>query len=412
MSDRAQRSLSLAAQLKPLRVACAVAFAGSTMRAAEALHLSQSSVTRAIQTLETTLGFALFERSNQGMQPTPDGRAVVLRAGRALSQLAAAGPAVRKVGDAPAWLTSRLATSVGSRHLVVMVSLAQTNSETTSAQRLGISQPAVHQTLVQLEHAAGAALFIRARRGLRLTEAGEALLAAVKLALSELAQAAEELAARRGVMQGRVVIGTLPFSTGRLLALAVDRVLRAQPGLAITIIDGTYDALVQQLRHAEIDIIVGALRPTPPGADLQQTALFADRLTVVARAGHPLAQRARLRWSDLRDAQWIMPMPRTPAQAAFEQALAAAGLPMPPSPLRVNSALMMQALLGQSDRLAMMATRQIRREIDAGLLVALPVSVQHEPRRIGVMQRTDLLPTPALRSLLDALAEVAEKIDE
>ena len=60
----------------------------------------------------------------------------------------------------------------------------------------------------------------------------------------------------------------------------------------------------------------------------------------------------------------------------------------------------------------MMATRQIRREIDAGLLVALPVPVQHEPRRIGVMQRTDLLPTPALRSLLDALAEVAEKIDE
>ena len=58
------------------------------------------------------------------------------------------------------------------------------------------------------------------------------------------------------MVQGRLVIGTLPFSTGMLLAASVDRVLRSHPGLGITVIDGTYDQLTRQLRFAEIDLVV------------------------------------------------------------------------------------------------------------------------------------------------------------
>ncbi len=403
--------MSLARHLKPLRAVYAVAAAGSAARAAQAMHVSQPSVTRAVQSLEAALGTALFERSSRGMLPTPAGQAVVRRAGRALQHLASAGPGPARAGAAAAdWRASRLAASVGHRHLVAMLSLSQTLSETASARALAISQPAVQQTLAQLEHLAGAALFQRARRGLRLTEAGEALLRAAKLALSELAQADDELAAQHGLVQGRIVVGTLPFSTARLLPQAVDRVLREHPDVSVTIVDGTWDALVHRLRQAELDLIVGALRPSGPGADLQQQPLFVDSLAVVARAGHPLARRARLRWADLKGAAWVMPMPNTPAQAAFEQALAAAGLPLPPSPLRVNSALMMQALVAQGDRLAMMAPSQLRAEIGAGLLVALPLPVRHAPRHIGLVRRAGDLPTPAVQALLDALAEVAATI--
>jgi len=189
-------------------------------------------------------------------------------------------------------------------------------------------------------------------------------------------------------------------------------VLHTHPGLGITIIDGTYDALLHQLRQADIDVIVGALRSVLPGPDLQQETLFLDRLVVVARAAHPLAQRPRLGWPDLRDQAWIMPMPHTPAQAAFEQALKVAGLPIPADLLRVNSALMMQALLAQSDRLALMSPRQIERELRAGLLVELPVPVRHEPRMIGVIRRAGYLPTPAAQSLFDVLRSVARQIAE
>ena len=316
--------LQLVDHLRALRAVCAVDSCGSSVAAAQALHLSQSSVVRAVQALEATLGGALFERSGRGMVATEMGRSVALRTRRALSHLASVDPRGRRAAgsDALAWTASRLAAGVGVRHLAVLPALAQEGSEAAGGTRLGISQSAVHQTLVQLEHMAGAALFVRGRRGLRATEAGEAVLRAFKLAYAELDQAGDELAARRGVVQGRLVIGTLPFSTGRLLSEAVDRVLRAHPGLGITIIDGTYKALLHQLRHADIDLLVGALRPTLPGPDLQQETLFLDQLAVVARARHPLAQRPHLAWQDLRDQAWIMPMPNTPAQTAFEAGLA------------------------------------------------------------------------------------------
>lgn len=408
--------MPLAEYLKPLRAVCAVAATGSTVAAALSLHVSQSSVTRAVQELERALGRPLFERVGRGMRVTDAGGALVRRGSRALDHLGRASSASsigsprRPAGDALSWVHSRLAAGVAHRHVQVLRSLALTLSETQSAQALGISQSAVHQTLVQLEHMSGAPLFVRARRGLRLTEAGDFTLQACKLAMAELQQADDEWALDEGVVQGRLVIGTLPFSTGQLLAEAVERVLRAHPGLSVTIVDGTYDALVHQLQQADIDFIVGALRPVLPGPSLQQETLFLDQLTVVARAGHPLAKRPALGWADLREAAWIMPMPNTPAQVAFEQALQVAGLPVPVDSLRVNSALMMQALLAQSDRLALMSARQVQRDRAAGLLMQLPVTVRHQPRMIGMVRRADYWPTPSAQTLLDALRAVAGEI--
>lgn len=399
--------MTLVQELKSLRVACAVAQAGSTTAAARLLHLSQPAVARAVLALEARLQLRLFDRAGRGMNPTEAAGPLLQRTQRALERLAQAGG-----GRPTPWAQSRLATGAGHRHLEVLVSLARTRAETRSASELGISQPAVHQVLAQLEHMSGAPLFVRARSGLRLTEAGDAALQATRLALSEMRQADEELAARRGRTQGRLVIGTLPFSTAQLLPQAVDRVLSALPGLEVAIIDGTYDTLIQQLRHADIDCIVGALRARPGADDLQQEALFLDPLAVVARATHPLARGRRPDWRMLSRAQWVMPMPNTPAQAAFEQAFRAAGVPVPDNPLRVNSAMVMQALLARSDRLAMMSPRQVEPDIRAGLLTRLPVEVRHEPRTIGVIRRADHLPTPAAQRLLDALRAVAAEIGQ
>lgn len=402
--------MALAESWRGLRAAAVVAAAGSTVRGAELLHLSQSSVVRAVQALEATLGWMVFERSAQGMQPTAQGRAVLLRTGRAAQQL----HAFTSTGlSAPAmpWWANRVVMGLGLRHMRLLLALCATRSAAQAADHMQVSLPAVHQTLAQLEHLAGSALFLRSRKGIRPTEAGDQLLRAVQLCLAELRQGDEELAFLQGRPQGQLTIGTLPFSTGMLLAPAVDEVLRGQgAGLRITIVDGTYDALVHQLRHADIDLLVGALRPAAPGDDLQQEALFEDTLAVVARAGHPLLAPG-VAWPDLAAAQWIMPMPHTPAQRAFEEAFAAAGQPLPADGVRANSALLMQALLLHGDRLAMMSPRQVQHELQAGLLVRVPVPVHHAPRRIGVVQRAGYLPAQTAARMLEALRKVAADID-
>jgi LysR family transcriptional regulator of gallate degradation len=408
-------TMGFASLLKKMRSVQTVATVGNTVGAAQCLNISQSAVVRAIQDVESALAFKVFERSARGMRPTPLGQIVIHRIGRALDLFSQAGrhkirPAADVQVRAP-WQASRLASSVAYRHIQTFVSLLDTGHEKQTAASLGISQSAVHQTLSQLEFMVGEALFYRDRNGLRLTESGETAQKFIKLALAELAQAEEEVAAHKGELHGRIVIGTLPFSTGLFLPRALEDVLARHPGLKVTVIDGTYESLLHQLRFAEIDIIAGALRDPVPGPDVQQETLFEDCLAVVARRDHPLATRRLKSLNDLKDAAWIMPMPGTPAQAAFDQSFQAEGLAPPPASLRVNSPIMMQALLAASDRVALMSPRQVDREVKAGLLCVLPVPVHHAARRIGITTRTGFLPPPGTQQLLDAFRAVSRVIE-
>lgn len=398
--------------IKNLRVACAVSLTGSSARAAVALHLSQSSVVRSVMALERSLGHMLFYRSARGMQVAPQAALLLARCNRAWDQLAVISHRKPPPREPGAWMGERFAAGVGYRHLEVFQSLWHTGSEPASARHLHISQSAVHQTLVQLEHLSGATLFLRSRiHGLRPTDAGKQVLRAVKLCMSELMQAQEVLATLDGRAQGSVTIGTLPFSVGPMLPRAIDRMLRAFPGIQVKVIDGTYDVLMEQLRQADIDLMIGALRFPFTESGLHQEALFRDPLAVVARASHPLAQRKKLTWRSLQDAQWIMPMPGTPAQAVFERVLRSGGLHLPTAELQVNSALMMQSLLMQGERLAMMSPLQIKAELQAGLLVVLPLPLPDAVRTIGMVRRAEYMPTQSVQKLLDSCREIAAEID-
>lgn len=63
-----------ALNLRQLRHALALARARNFQRAAEALHISQSALSRSIQTLEQSLGAQLFDRGKKDVEPTELGR--------------------------------------------------------------------------------------------------------------------------------------------------------------------------------------------------------------------------------------------------------------------------------------------------------------------------------------------------
>jgi LysR family cyn operon transcriptional activator len=79
-----------AMELRHLRYFLAVAGHGQVTRAAEALHVSQPTLSQQIRQLEEEIGAPLFERFQRGLRLTPSGEALRLRASRALAEVAAA----------------------------------------------------------------------------------------------------------------------------------------------------------------------------------------------------------------------------------------------------------------------------------------------------------------------------------
>jgi DNA-binding transcriptional LysR family regulator len=81
--DRIGRPL----KLRDLHILATVAERGSMARAARELAISQPVVSKTIADLEKTLGVRLLDRSRQGIEPTPYGRALLGRGLAAFDEL-------------------------------------------------------------------------------------------------------------------------------------------------------------------------------------------------------------------------------------------------------------------------------------------------------------------------------------
>src|ERR1700681_3581262 len=73
--------------LRELRLLLAVARSGSILKAADDIGLTQPAVSKAIADLEGTLGVRLFDRTNRGVEATPYGRIVLIRAAGVFEEL-------------------------------------------------------------------------------------------------------------------------------------------------------------------------------------------------------------------------------------------------------------------------------------------------------------------------------------
>jgi LysR family transcriptional regulator of gallate degradation len=399
------------AQMHRLRAFAAVAHHGNVHRASEALHLSQPAVTRAVRQLETSLGTTLFERTTKGMRLTAPGDCAYRRVERAFEELRAAGSDILRraaPGRQRTQPAERLSQTVTEAMLAAFVAVAGLNSEKAAAAVVGVTQPALNRNLHLLEHLAGVPLFTRSNRGTQLTEPGELLLMHVKLALSEIRIADEELLSLQGKLGGLLVVGALPLSSGHLVPLATERTLRKHPGLKIRIVDGTYETLSRGLRCADVNLIIGALRPDDNEPYSIHEPLFDDAPSVVVRAQHPLLQQQDIRTlTSLRDHEWIMPLAGTPSRELFERAFRAESSEPPITQVEANSPSIVRTLLLSSDRLALVSHRQIQHELRQGILAILPVAVKLAPRTIGIARLRNTEPSPGMLALLDALREVA-----
>src|ERR687889_1181608 len=90
------------------------------------------------------------------------------------------------------------------RRMRVLREVALRGSFSAAAESLSFTQSAVSQQIAALEREAGAVLVERSARGVRLTDAGEAVVRHADAILARLAEAESELEAIAGLRGGRL----------------------------------------------------------------------------------------------------------------------------------------------------------------------------------------------------------------
>ena len=132
------------------------------------------------------------------------------------------------------------------RQLAYFVAVAEEAHFTRAAERLQIAQPAVSQQIRRLEAELGERVFLRDRRSVSLTPAGEALLPHARAALeSGASTGAEAVAAQRGLLSGPLAIGLVHPLPGRAIVRTVGAFAREHPAVELRLHEGETDALLE-----------------------------------------------------------------------------------------------------------------------------------------------------------------------
>src|SRR3954469_18909995 len=107
------------------------------------------------------------------------------------------------------------------RRLRVLREVAVCGSFSAAAEALHFTQSAVSQQIAALEREAGTQLVERSARGVRLTEAGEALVCHADAILAPPQAAERDLEAIAGLRGGRIRVVAFPSAGASLMPMAV-----------------------------------------------------------------------------------------------------------------------------------------------------------------------------------------------
>lgn len=121
------------------------------------------------------------------------------------------------------------------RQLEYIVAVAEHGGFTRAAEALRVSQPALSHGIRTAEQELGVELFARLGRVVRITDAGERVVAAAQRVLNELADLKRVAALAAGAVTGSLELAALPTLSADPLAPLVGRFRVAHPGVIVRI---------------------------------------------------------------------------------------------------------------------------------------------------------------------------------
>jgi DNA-binding transcriptional LysR family regulator len=192
------------------------------------------------------------------------------------------------------------------RRMRMLREVALRGSFSGAAEALSFTQSAVSQQIAALEREAGISLVQRNARGIRLTEAGEALVRHTDVILARLGEAEAELEAIAGVRGGRLRLAAFESASSSLMPLAIAAFREAHAGVELTMIITEPEDAAPLLRSGELDVaLVYDARVDAEVDGVTRHPLLSDPMFVAMPVDHPLAHKRALRLADLADDPWI-----------------------------------------------------------------------------------------------------------
>lgn len=259
---------------------------------------------------------------------------------------------------------------IDPQRLMRLAVLVNQGSFRKAAEVLGVTQPALSQSIAQLELETGVKVIERTPHGIELTIFGEALYIHAKAIDWELAQAVQRIQELTAGNQGVLTVGAVNGAAVYMVAQAICRLQVAKPGVNTRIVEeASTGSLMRQLRDRSLDLVICQTLPDFELKGARSVPLFHSRRLACVRAGHPLGPAPRLQ--DLLTYPFACPPDEMGLLSGIRDALASEGLEMPKNNIITSDSIAVaKEIVRNSDAFAIFSDLSVWRELEAGDLAA------------------------------------------
>jgi len=182
--------------------------------------------------------------------------------------------------------------------------IARHGSFSRAARELHLTQPAVSMQVRQLERGLGLPLLERVGKRAFPTRAGEVLLAHAARAFRELETGVAHVQELRGVVAGRVRLGTSASISVYLLPLALRRFRARFPDVDLVVVTGLAPDIARGVVANDLDL--GLVSLPVRDRQLTVTPFYRDRLVAIEPVERRWRRRGAIRAAELTETTLIL----------------------------------------------------------------------------------------------------------
>ncbi len=297
------------------------------------------------------------------------------------------------------------------RDLHILSTVVECGSMAKGARQLGMSQPAVSESVAILEDALQVRLLDRSTKGVQPTIYAHALLARGHIVFDELKQGIRDIEFLADPGAGEVRIGSPESLMAGFVPAIIDRMTRQHPRVVVRAVNAQPgEQQFRDLNERNLDLMIGRVLRPLHDADVEMEVLCKDHFFVVAGARSRWARSRKLTLLDLAQEPWIMFPTDSLIAAHFSKALQAIGIEPPRESVTSFSMHVRMQLLATGRFLTIMHSSTLRYYAKAWSLKALQVDLGIPPVPIALFKLRNRTLSPVVRLFVEQTRAVANSL--
>lgn len=279
--------------------------------------------------------------------------------------------------------------------------VAKYKNITDAAQNLYVSQPAVSQTIKNLENQLGATLFIRTKKGVTLTEEAKVLYHFIEQGLTYIQNGENKFKELMNLQDGTLKIGASTTVTQHVLIPYLEKFTNHYPNIKISIINHLTSDLIQMLRNGSVDLLILNL-PMKETPDIEMIPFKEVHDCLVVGAKHKALATTTHQLTDLVQNDFIFQKSPSNTRSFLNNWLKEVNITINPK-YEIVSFNLVKDLTQIGMGIGYLTKEFITTEIKNNKLYPLNITPAIPPRAIGLATLKKSIPSFAARSFIELI---------